>query len=233
MNGLKIVFFIFIFLSQLCFSEESGQIDFDKKIVKQVKKILEKNKLNKETTCLDNYVERNEEILKKMGVPTLKGAGGGGFAGLYAGWIYGYIAAGGAAEGALAGFIGVVTGGAGLAVGVAAGTVAGLSYEGYLLYRLLKINHLIRVVVSANGKNYKSKYLARFMKKYSRKYPKDKINVRKLSSLISSIDANGKLCDGSLVRKRGIMKKYPKDKSKLKNKLARKSEIFAYIHSQL
>lgn len=233
MKVLKIFFFTLIFFSQLCFSEEGGQIDFDKKIVSQVKKILEKNKLNKETTCLDNYVERNKEILTKMGVPTLKGAGGGGFTGFYAGWIYGYIAAGGAAEGALAGLISMLTGGVGLAAGAAVGTVAGLSYEGYLLYRLFKINHLIRVIVSANAKKYKNKYLARFMKKYSRKYPKDKINVRKLSSLISSIDASGQLCDGSLVRKRGIMKKYPKDKSKLKNKLARKSEIFAYIHSKL
>ena len=67
---------------------------------------------------------------------------------------------------------------------------------------------------------------------FPKNFGKDKINMRKLTSLITSIDADGKLCDGILVRKRGIMKKYPKDKSKLKNKLARKSEIFAYIYSK-
>lgn len=85
----------------------------------------------------------------------------------------------------------------------------------------------------ANTKGFHSKHIYKFQKKYLKAYPEDRelATIERLKDIVNEADTFGLLCDGSIV-KQFSPRRYRKG-VKLKQRLARKKELFQYIHSQL
>ena len=77
------VFFLICFLSiALSPGLNSKEIKIgSKKVVRSVKDILKAGKIETSKTCLDEYVQRNRQLWKKMGFGALKTLGGSAGAG--------------------------------------------------------------------------------------------------------------------------------------------------------
>ena len=212
-----------------------------KKTIRSVKKLLKNGKIDPKRTCLDEYIARNRQLWKKMGLGpfttlgTATGAGvvvgmtaGGTGAAIGAGTVAGGQAIGGAlASGLIGGWIGLAIAGP-----------AFIAYEGTQISRFVKINRTIRVISNARD-GVEAEHIMKFTKKYLKKYPKDKkyINAKKMIHIIAEADENKLLCNGKLVRKRGVRKMIKKLKkknpSKLADFLATRKEIFHYIHDMI
>ncbi len=245
---MKKVYLVFVFILGLSLSYStlhSKEIKIgNKKVVRSVKKILKNGKIETSKTCLDEYVTRNRQLWKKMGFGALKtlggGAGVGAGLGAAAGGAGGAVLLGGA-EGAL--WVALLGGGAGGFIGLAIGGVALVAYEGTQISRFVKTNRIIRVIANSRDQLFESNHLNKFRKKYFKKFPKDKkyLNSNQFGHALVDMDTAGLLCNGIMVKARGIRKVFKKNKKKISDKdllkpknlkylLATKSEIFKYIH---
>jgi predicted lipid-binding transport protein (Tim44 family) len=212
-----------------------------KKTIKSVKRLLKNGKIDPKRTCLDEFIVRNRQLWKKMGLGpfTTIGAttGTGVVVGMTAGGAGAAISAGTVAGGQLIG--GALVGGLmGGWIGLAIAGPAFIAYEGTQIARFVKNNRTIRVISNARD-GVEAEHIVKFTKKYLKKYPKDKkyITAKKMIHIISEADENRLLCNGKLVRKRGIRKIIKKMKkknpSKLADFLANRKEIFHYIHDMV
>ena len=208
----------------------------NKKVVKSVKKILKAGKIDIDRTCLDEYVARNRQLWKKMGMGPITVLGGSTGSGIAVGTGVGAIAGSTAATQAGNATFGALIGGAaGGWIGLGIGGVAFIAYEGTQIARFVKNNQIIRLIANSRDNLFKSDNIKKFMKKYLKKHPKDKryLNEKKFGHLVVELDETGALCDGSLVKVRGfrkLMKKKKRDPSKLADFLANRKEIINHIH---
>ncbi|MBI2519892.1 MAG: hypothetical protein HYV97_05735 [Bdellovibrio sp.] len=203
-----------------------GSISLANETVGDVRRQVREGTINPDNTCLDEYIdEANRQIWHTGLTPPLGAAGtfGLGFGGAMAG---GYVAqlVGTVGWEAL-GFMGV-----GAFAGLCVGTAALATLETVAITKLVQTNFLIKVIAESKGNSQNTrKNLTKFLMKYDRKYPADRIftKIDKVTEILATADSELKLCDGSLVKKKGGLFR------KKNRTLAKKNEIFDYIKKNI
>lgn len=176
------------------------------------------SEIGNSNTCIDEYLEREGQLRKwliwtppaaVLGVPVstyLGLAAGAGVVYVFniGGWNgLGYLIGGG-----LIGFGGSAIGFVGI--------------ESWAAISFAKNRAMIHAIVESNEDNQNRKRLKKFFRSYQKKYPNDTIDIIEFAKAISTLDASGRLCDGSLRDQRSEVK--------LSKKLARKKDLFKAIH---
>jgi hypothetical protein len=233
---MKKYIILLLSLGLLSFSVHGDVRIGNKKVVRSVKKILNAGKIDVDRTCLDEYVARNRQLWKKMGLGPITTFGGIAGTGIAVGTGVGAaMGTGGAAASSSVTLGALIGGAAGGWIGLGIGGVAFIAYEGTQIARFVKNNQIIRLISNSRDKIYESDNIKKFMKKYLKKHPKDKkfLDEKKFGHLVVELDESGALCDGSLVKARGfrkLIKKKKKVPSKLADFLANRKEIITHIH---
>jgi hypothetical protein len=103
----------------------------------------------------------------------------------------------------------------------------------FSFFRFVQVKNVRKVILHAKGISWHPKAFQRFKRKYFKKFPQDQSLISDLQfyKIIEKADVEEKLCDGSIVNKYSP-NRYGKG-NKLKQRLARKNEIFHFIHSQI
>lgn len=162
-----------------------------------------------EQSCHNDYVLRRKQLVRKALVTPLVGAV------MFPVAVYGGAAIGASNNDPWAALIFAILGG----YGAIAGTVA---FESVAIIQAVKANSLVKIIEQAHdGAGPKLKKLAR---KMSRKLDRE-IDQTEVAEALVKADMSGILCDGSL---RGNS-----PSSKLRKRLARKSEITTYLKRAL
>ncbi|MCT4640790.1 MAG: hypothetical protein N4A33_00735 [Bacteriovoracaceae bacterium] len=178
------------------------------------------NSIDKQQTCLDEYIEREQQLKKWLiWTPPLA--------------VIGTPIAGVSAMVATSGLttilniqgwaaLGWVIGGGMVATGAAAITAVTTEISNKI--KFINNRRLIRAIVEAYNNNLNGKNLYKLTKKFNKRY-KSKIKISQLIKVLTNLDKSQKLCDGSLKSK---LRSY-----RLKHLLANKKDLFRYINSQL
>ena len=204
---------IFLAIGLIFCFDVSAQEALPKLKIKEVKAFVET--VNPDTTCIDEYLHRRKQLITKLALsPAL--AAGGAVAGFYVGGYAGVglahvtnVTESWAALGYVVG--GAFMGGAAsiIAVGVDT-TVGGVT---------LANNLLITKAVAEQYLNREGHYTEKLYKKYL-KHSKVDLARDEFIAKLMTLDADGKLCDGSLVKQPRI-----KLGPKLKYKVAKLKDL--------
>jgi hypothetical protein len=120
----------------------------------------------------------------------------------------------------------------GIATGVTIATL--VPYYAMAVVQTIKsvqTTSILKTLMNTHG--FESKHPAQFLKHYLRKYPEDEeyINEEILLEILDEANSTNALCNGDIVKM--IKPKRFRKGKKLRQRLARKKEIFKYIHLQL
>jgi hypothetical protein len=175
------------------------------------------NTVDVETTCIDEYLVRSKQLRRFLiwapPVTVVGGAVGSAAVGL--GTIYAVEAAGSIGWAALGWGI------FGTTVTAAGAVITFVALETTKAVRYVQNKNMMEAIAFSHADDTENKRIQRFLKKYNKKYAEDDLTAAEMMALIRDMDATGKLCDGSLTKKKG---------KKLKHKLASKKDLFAAIH---
>lgn len=173
---------------------------------------------NPETTCMDEYLQRRKQLMVKLAVtPGLAVAGT--MASVYAGGALGVgVAVASGVEGW--GGLGYVIGG-GL-VGGATG-VAAVTADAAVTAVILNNINLILKAVAEQQFDKEGPYTNKLYKKYLKKSKRD-ISKEEFIERLVEADENGKLCDGTMVKRPRI-----RIGMKLKYKVAKLKDLVRYV----
>lgn len=178
--------------------------------------------INPETTCMDEYIQRRKELLIQLGL-TPATAIVAGVAGVYVGGMTGVTI--GNYQGGMDGWAGLayaiggamIGGGSAIIIVGAQSTLAAISaYDLDLVVKSLGELHI-------RGQGAKSEKL---YSKYKAKSGEGGLSKEQFFSKLLEADANGTLCDSSMVKQPKIKLSF----SKLKYKVAKSKDIRKYFN---
>jgi hypothetical protein len=103
---------------------------------------------------------------------------------------------------------------------------------GVNLVKVINTGLIMKAIANAK-EGFQSKHLAKFKRKYLKRYPADidLITDERLAEILNTADEENLFCNGDIVREFNP-RRFRRGR-RLKQRLARKKEIFQYIHTQL
>ncbi|HAZ11169.1 MAG: hypothetical protein A2X86_08640 [Bdellovibrionales bacterium GWA2_49_15] len=203
-----------------------GSVSLASETVHNVRRQLNEGTINPDNTCVDEYIDEANKQIWKTGLTPPIGAAGTfalGFGGAMGGGLVAQLV--GTVGWEALGFMGV-----GGFIGLCAGTATLATLETVAITKLVQTNFLIKVIAeSRGGPQTIGKNFSKFLAKYDRKYPQDKIfsKADQAAAILNAADTELKLCDGSLVQKKGGLFRNKH------RKLAKKNEIFDYLRARI
>jgi thiamine pyrophosphate-dependent acetolactate synthase large subunit-like protein len=210
---MKLVMSLMLILSLNAFSQERTTAINEDHALNVLGQVLAPSE-----TCMDEYLTRSKQLKRFLiWAPPVSVVGAAGMA--YGGGALGVALTSATADGfaALANALGgaFLGGGSVLITFAAFETVKAIQYA--------RNKNTIELIANSYANNLDNKRIVKFVKKYNRKYPMDKLNAGTLATFIRDFDGRGLLCDNTI--------RMNSKTKKLKHKLARRKDIISYLHS--
>lgn len=160
--------------------------------IKEIKAYLKT--INPDTTCMDEYIHRRKQLIVKLAVSPVLFVGGT-LASTYVGGIAG-VAAAGAAGAESWGALGYAIGGAAVGMTASGGAIVADTTATALVLRNMTT---ILKTLAEQHMNREENRTTVLYKKYVKR-AESKISQEEFVTKLMATDANGSLCDGSMVK---------------------------------